>query len=156
MQASQQYCDSFEFTTTFKTAGQHLVKVVFSGDSNVTGSNSSGYLTVNPNSAPYINLTSDVTSVTAGGVINLSAQVQSDVRQYVATGNVVFLDGASTIGTVKLDATGTANLAINTLAAGTHSISVTYAGDAALSLRHRRPDHGDGGGLHHAGSARRY
>ncbi len=133
VQASEQYCDSFEFTTTFKTAGQHLVKVVFSGDSNVTGSNSSGYLTVNPNSPPYINLTSDVTSAAAGGVINLSAQVQSDVRQYVATGHVVFLDGANTIGTVKLDATGTANLAISTLAPGTHSISVTYAGDAVLS-----------------------
>jgi hypothetical protein len=130
---SSQFCDSFEFTTTFKTAGQHLVKAVFSGDSNVNGSNSSGYLTVNANTSPFVNLTADVPSAVVGGVINLSAQVQSDVRQYVATGSVMFLDGATTIGTVKLDGTGTGNLAVSTLSAGTHMLSVNYAGDAVLT-----------------------
>ena len=130
---SSQYCDSFTFTTTFKTAGQHLVRASFSGDSNVTGSTSSGYLTVSPNTSSYVNLTADVPGTVAGGAVRLSAQVQSDVRQYTATGSVMFLDGATTIGTVKLDGTGTANLTITTLAAGTHSISVNYAGDAVLT-----------------------
>jgi Pro-kumamolisin, activation domain/Bacterial Ig-like domain (group 3) len=130
---SPMYCDSFTFTTTFKTAGQHLVRAVYSGDSNVTGASSSGYLTVSPNSSSYVNLTADVASTVVGGVVHLSAQVQSDVRQYAATGSVMFLDGATTIGTVKLDGTGTANLAISTLAAGTHTLSVNYSGDAVLS-----------------------
>ncbi len=130
---SSQYCDSFTFPTTFKTAGQHLLKAVFSGDSNVNGSSSSGDLTVNANTSPYVNFTADVSSTMAGGVINLSAQVQSDVRQYTATGTVMFLDGATTIGTAKLDGTGTANLAISSLAAGTHSLSVNYAGDSVLT-----------------------
>jgi hypothetical protein len=130
---SSDYCDSFMFTTTFKTAGQHLVKVVYSGDSNVNGSNSSGNLTVNANTSPSVNLVADVSNTVVGGVINLSAQVTSDVRQHTPTGSVVFLDGTVTIGTVKLDATGTANLAISTLAAGTHMLSANYAGDAVLT-----------------------
>jgi len=130
---SSQYCDSFTLTTTFKTAGQHLVRASFSGDSNVTGSTSSGYLTVSPNTSSYVNFTADVPSTVVGGAVHLSAQVQSDVRQYTATGSVAFLDGTTTIGTVKLDGTGTANLAISTLAAGTHTLSVNYAGDAVLT-----------------------
>jgi pro-kumamolisin-like protein/Big-like domain-containing protein len=130
---SSQFCDSFTFTTTFKTAGQHLVRAVFSGDSNVNGSSSSGNLTVNANTSPFVNFTADVPSTVVGGVVNLSVQVQSDVRQYTATGSAVFLDGSTTIGTVKLDGTGTANLAVNTLAAGTHTLSVNYAGDAVLT-----------------------
>jgi hypothetical protein len=130
---SSQYCDSFMFTTTFTTAGQHLVRASFSGDSNVNASTSSGNLTVNASTSPFVNFFADVPSTVVGGVINLSAQVQSDVRQYIATGSVTFLDGASTIGTVKLDKTGTANLAISTLAAGTHTLSVNYAGDAVLT-----------------------
>jgi hypothetical protein len=130
---SSQYCDSFTFPTVFKTAGQHLIKVNFSGDSNVNASNSSGNITVNSNTSPSVNFFADVPNTVVGGVINLSAQVTSDVRQYTATGNVVFVDGATTIGTVKLDGTGTANLAISTLGAGTHMLSANYAGDAVLT-----------------------
>lgn len=127
------YCDSFHFPTVFKTAGQHLIRVSFSGDSNVNASTGSGYVTVYPNSSSYLNLSADVPNISVGGVVNLSAQVQSDARLYIATGNVVFLDGSTTIGTAKLDGTGTANLAVSTLAAGTHILTASYAGDAALT-----------------------
>jgi Pro-kumamolisin, activation domain/Bacterial Ig-like domain (group 3) len=133
VQTDPTYCDGFFFTTTFKTAGAHLLKVTFTGDSNVNGSSSSGNLTVSANSAPYMNFSTDVPNTVVGGLVNITAQVQSDVRQYTATGNVVFLDGNTTIGTVKLDATGTANLAISTLGPGTHILSASYAGDAVLT-----------------------
>jgi hypothetical protein len=129
---SQQYCDSFTFPTVFKTAGQHLIRVSFTGDSNVNASTSTGNVTVNANTAPSVNLAANVPNIVVGGVVNLSAQVQSDVRQYTATGNVVFLDGTTTIGIAKLDGTGTATLAISSLAAGTHVLSASYAGDAVL------------------------
>ncbi len=130
---SQQYCDSFTFPTTFKTAGQHLLRVSFTGDSNVNASTSTGNITVNANTPGSVNFFADVASTVVGGTINLTAQVTSDVRSYTATGNVVFVDGNNTIGTVKLDGTGTANLAISTLAAGVHSLSANYAGDALVS-----------------------
>jgi hypothetical protein len=73
-----------------------------------------------------------VSSTIVGNPVTLSAQVGSDVRQYIATGNVSFFDGTTTIGTAPLDATGTATLVVSSLAAGTHNISSTYSGDAVL------------------------
>lgn len=130
---SSQYCDSFSLTTTFKTPGNHLIRASFSGDTNVNGSTSTGTLIVNTNTPASVNLTADNPTIAAGGTVNLTATVTSDVRSYTATGSVVFVDGATTLGTVKLDATGTAKLSLNSLAAGTHTLSANYAGDAALT-----------------------
>jgi hypothetical protein len=47
----------------------------------------------------------------------------------VPAGTVVFYDGTTTIGAVKLGASGTAMLTISSLAAGTHSITAAYSGD---------------------------
>jgi hypothetical protein len=136
---SSQYCDSFTMTTTFQTAGNHLVRASFSGDANVNGSTATGTLIVNPNSPANVNFSVDNAAILAGGTVILTAQVSSDVRQYTATGSVVFVDGATTLGTVKLDATGTATLAVSTLAAGIHSLSANYPGDAVLTASSASP-----------------
>ena len=46
------------------------------------------------------------------------------------TGTVTFLDGTTTLGSGTLDASGHATLTTSTLAAGAHTIKVTYGGDA--------------------------
>ena len=130
---SSLYCDSFTLTTTFKTAGNHLVRASFTGDSNVNASTSTGTLVVNSNTPAYVTVAADNPSIVAGGAVHLSAQVSSDVRQYTATGSVVFVDGATSVGTAKLDGTGTATLTVSTLAPGVHAISANYAGDAVLT-----------------------
>jgi hypothetical protein len=133
--ADQQNCDSFKLRVTFPTAGQHLTRVNFTGDSNVNASVATGNLTVSDQSNTYSYFTTfaaDNPNVVVGSTVTLTAQVGSDVRQYIPTGNVVFLDGATTLGTVKLDATGTATLAVTNFAAGTHNLSANYAGDAVL------------------------
>ncbi len=43
------------------------------------------------------------------------------------------MDGSTTLGTAKLDATGTANLAVSSLAAGFHSLMANYSGDALVT-----------------------
>jgi len=130
--ADQLYCDSFSSPVTFTTSGNHLIRVSFSGDSNVNGSTSTGYLTVNTNTYSYVSLSADNASVIAGSPFTLVAQIGSDVRQYAATGTVTFLDGQSMLGSAKLDPTGTATLLVKTLAAGTHNITANYSGDAVL------------------------
>ena len=133
--ASDQYCDSFSFPVTFTTPGKHLTRVNFSGDNNVNGTTTTGnlYVSDQSNTSSYFStFAADNSNAQVGSTVTLTAQIGSDVRQYIATGNVVFMDGASTLGTVKLDATGTATLAVSNFAAGTHNLSANYSGDAVL------------------------
>jgi uncharacterized repeat protein (TIGR01451 family) len=62
-----------------------------------------------------------------GSAVTLQAQVTG---AGVPTGSVTFVDGATTIGSAALDATGVAQLSIATLVIGTHGIVASYAGDA--------------------------
>ncbi len=48
-----------------------------------------------------------------------------------ATGAIIFTEGAVTLGTIPLDASGSATLTLPSLAAGTHLVSASYAGDDA-------------------------
>jgi pro-kumamolisin-like protein/Big-like domain-containing protein len=130
--ASQLYCDSYSVPVTFTTGGNHLLRVSFSGDSNVNASYDTYTLPVSSSTYSYVSLSSDVSSAIIGSPVTLSAQVGSDVRQYTATGTMTFLDGTTTIGTAQLDATGTATLIVSSLAAGAHNISSNYSGDAVL------------------------
>jgi hypothetical protein len=50
-----------------------------------------------------------------------------------ATGTVTFMDGASTLGTSALNASGVATLSTASLAVGTHSITAQYSGDGSHS-----------------------
>ena len=45
------------------------------------------------------------------------------------TGTVTFLEGAATLGTGQLNASGVATLNLTTLAVGTHSVTARYEGD---------------------------
>jgi len=69
----------------------------------------------------------------AGQRITLSALVSSDIRLYVPVGKVTFLDGTAVIGSAALDGTGTANLVLTTLSAGTHNLSASFPGDSVLT-----------------------
>jgi hypothetical protein len=71
--------------------------------------------------------TSSATSV-ANASVTFTAVVTSTTIG-TPTGSVAFMDGATTLGTGKLDSTGTAKLATSTLTAGTHTITGVYAGD---------------------------
>lgn len=64
---------------------------------------------------------------TPGSTIVLTANVTSPSG--VPTGQIVFLDGNTSLGTSPLDNTGAAILRISTLAAGTHTLTASYNGD---------------------------
>ena len=130
--ADQLDCDTYSIPVTFTTGGNHLLRVSFSGDSNVNASYNTYVFPVGSTTYSYVSLMSDVSSALVGQPITLTAQVGSDVRQYVATGSVTFVDGSTTLGTAPLDATGTATLAVSSLAPGAHNISSNYPGDAVL------------------------
>lgn len=62
-----------------------------------------------------------------GSTVTLTATVNSTGG--IPTGQVVFLDGTTGLGSASLDASGVATLRTNTLAAGVHSLTASYAGD---------------------------
>jgi hypothetical protein len=78
----------------------------------------------------------------AGGTVTLTATVAGG--RGTPKGSVTFKDGSSTIGTVPLDAHGTAVLAMPTLGAGalsvgSHSFNTAYGGDAGHSAQAAGP-----------------
>src|SRR6058998_3984313 len=66
---------------------------------------------------------------TVGQAVTLTATVRPVAPATgVPTGSVSFRDGATTIETATLDATGTASIVVSTLGAGNHSLTAVYAG----------------------------
>jgi sugar lactone lactonase YvrE len=102
------------FTTTTLVPGTHNIVAVYSGDTNDSGSSSATLVETIQQLVTTTVLTATVNgATTAGGAL---------------TGNVVFTDGATTLSTVAVNASGQAILATNLLSAGSHSIVATYGG----------------------------
>ncbi len=125
------------FTTSALASGSHSITAVYAGDANFTGSTSTALSqTVNP----PVKLTS-TTAVTSS--LNPSGQGQSVTftgtvsgpsgNLIVPTGTLTFMDGASTLGTGTLNASGQATYSTSSLTAGTHSITAVYGGDSTFA-----------------------
>jgi len=70
-------------------------------------------------------------SATVGTAVNLTATVAELGGTSVPTGSVTFKDGTTSLGSMTLNGTGIAVFTTSTLAAGAHSITAVYGGDAA-------------------------
>lgn len=114
---------------TFTDVGIHAIAAQYSGDGvflpsseriplQVTGLATMLTLIAPANAAPNSPVTLTATITSAGGT---------------PTGQIVFLDGTTRLGSAALDATGVAALRINTLAAGVHSLTASYSGDGQFS-----------------------
>ena len=112
------------YTASFPAAGPHYLQAVYTGDGNYAGS------------------ASPVTGETVGtGVSLTSSQNPSGVTHSVtftatvegssptATGSIQFMDGATLLSNVQM-ANGRASYSSSSLAAGDHSITAAYSGDA--------------------------
>jgi uncharacterized protein (TIGR03118 family) len=135
---------SASLSTFFTTAGTHSITAQYSGDATflpssdrvtlqITGIATTSTLVAPADAAPGDTLVLTATISSTGGI---------------PTGQMTFLDGTANLGTATLNAAGSAFLRTNTLAAGTHSLSVSYAGDgkfdvstsAAVTLDIANPD----------------
>ena len=78
-------------------------------------------------------LTSTVNPSTFGQSTTLTATVtQTTGPTTPNAGTVTFKDGATTLGTGNLNASGVATLAVSNLTAGSHSLTASYAGTASF------------------------
>jgi hypothetical protein len=120
------------FTITSLSSGSHDITAVYAGDSNFAGNTSPDILQIV--SPTLVGTTSTIMSDTLpssvfGRPVTFTATVSPAGGAGVPTGTVTFRDGATVLGTIALNPQGQANLAITTLAVGSHSITAVYAGD---------------------------
>jgi len=120
------------FTTSSLAIGNHTITTSYGGDGNFNGS--AGALNGNPQ---VVNKAASAaaTQLTPPGPITVGASVQLKATVTAVapgagtpTGNVTFLDGATTLGTVPLSG-GVASMTKSSWTVGSHSITSSYSGD---------------------------
>ncbi|MDB5352689.1 MAG: hypothetical protein JWN86_3936 [Planctomycetota bacterium] len=123
---------SATFAVKGLAVGTHAISAIYSGDVNSSGSTSIAVLQVIDKAATTAIIATPKTSI-SGQTLTIVATVQSvDSLAGMPTGNVVFKDGSTTIGTVSISA-GSAILNISSLAVGNHSITASYVGDNSFT-----------------------
>jgi hypothetical protein len=115
------------FATSSLSFGAHSLTAVYSGDANHAAS-TSALVTEQIVQAATAALSSSVNPSVSGQNVVFTAKL-GGVGSLVPTGNVILSDGATTLATVALDATGAATYATSALAVGSHTITLAYAGD---------------------------
>jgi hypothetical protein len=115
------------YTTSTLTTGAHPITAVYSGDADHATS-ASAVISQQIVQAASATLTSSLNPSVSGANVVFTVKL-TGVGSVIPTGSVVFSDGGNALGTVAVDATGTATFQISTLAVGTHGIIASYAGD---------------------------
>jgi uncharacterized protein (TIGR03118 family) len=117
--------ETASFTATPVGQGEHIVRAIYSGDATFLTSRSS--LEVQVAAIPTTTTINAPANAAAGEMVTLQASVRG--QGGTPTGQVAFQDGATTLGTVNLDASGKVSFSTTTLAAGAHTITASYLGD---------------------------
>ncbi len=112
--------------------GTHILTAVYSGDSAHLAATSDAVPVVVLPDPTAITLAASVNPAAPGQSVTFSASVAAAQSLPLApTGAVTFLDGPTILGTSAVNSSGLATFSTAALTAGSHTITATYAGDAA-------------------------
>jgi hypothetical protein len=113
------------------TGGTHSIVASYGGDGNFLTSSSDAILhTVNRSSTTTALNGGPNPSVFGQAVIFTATVTASGSGSGTPSGSVSFSDGGNSIGSAILDSAGKAAITVGSLAAGSHSLAVTYEGDS--------------------------
>jgi hypothetical protein len=116
------------FSTSALVGGAHTITAVYSGDANFTGSTSTALTQTVNKAASTVALSSSNNPSTFGASVIFSAMASSGAG--TPTGSISFMDGSTQLASVALNSNGAAAFSTSALAAGGHSITAVYSGDA--------------------------
>jgi hypothetical protein len=108
----------------------HTITLSYGGDANYSSAGATLLQTVQ-NASTQVLLTSSANPATYAQPLTLTAAITSNGS--IPSGVVSFSDGASTLGTTTLNASGIASLTLTSLSPGMHEIVANYAGDGRAS-----------------------
>ncbi len=111
-------------TVSFATAGTHPLTVSYPGAGYFQAANSAVLDETVQTLGTTIALTSSVNPVNVNATTLLTATATS--TSGTPTGTITFLDGATVLGTVPLNASGVATLTVSFSTPGTHPITASY------------------------------
>ncbi len=125
---------SATFPTSSLAVGSHSITAAYSGDAAFGGSTSSPSTQNVNQAATTTSVTSSVNPSVYGQAVKLTATVSAvSPGTGTPTGTVTFKDGAGTLGTGTLNASGQATLTTSGLSVASHSITAVYGGSAIFS-----------------------
>ncbi len=110
------------------SGGVHSISATYSGDNNFSVSTSPPVSETVNKSPTAMTLASTPNPGTFGQAVVLTATVTATPG--IPSGVVSFADGATTIGSAPLDKTGQATISVSSFAAGSHTVTANYSGDA--------------------------
>ena len=117
------------YSTSLLPEGKHTITATYAGDTNNLGSSATPYIQTVNFAVSTTALTTSNPSVPLTTPVTFTATV-SGMPVSTPTGNVVFKDGSTSIGSIAVNTSGVAALTTSTLTAGTHSITAVYQGDS--------------------------
>ena len=119
------------FSTTFSTTGTFPITAVYAGDANNVGSTSPAVNQVIGANTTTTTLTTSGSPSSVGQAVTFTAAITSTSGAVPDGETVTFYDGATALGTATT-ASGSAQFTTSSLAAGAHSMTAAYAGDASF------------------------
>ena len=108
--------------------GSDAITAIYQGDTNDAGSNSVAYSLSVVEATSSVNLVSSLNPAIATKTVIFTATVTGNGG--IPTGQMIFNDGGTVLGTVALNASGIASLSTASLSVGQHLITAAYQGDA--------------------------
>jgi hypothetical protein len=120
-------------TTSTLSVGAHVVVADYAGNGSVSGSTSAPLAhTVIAGDTTTVITASAPSSLIGTSVTFTATVVPVAPASGTPGGTIDVLDGTTVLGTVPVDVSGSASLAVTTLAAGSHSITAVYSGDPSF------------------------
>jgi hypothetical protein len=108
--------------------GSYTINAVYNAAGGFTTSSDASHALTIAQAMSSVALTSSAGSANLNAGITFTAVV-TGAAGTTPTGSVTFMEGAQSLGSGTLDATGTAAYTTSSLAAGTHAITAAYSGD---------------------------
>jgi hypothetical protein len=126
------------FSISTLASGSHTLLARYAGDKGYETAVSAGLREVIGKAAPNLTLASSANPAVAGSSITFTATVAGVKGGAVPAGKVTFYNGTASLGTAMLSG-GNARLSTSKLSTGTHSILVSYSGDALYDAAEGSP-----------------